>query len=356
MSQEFNFATPRKQKVGRTDAEGTGIGGTSWTNKIRIQNYNGETVTIKPSVGNLPPYYIHYYDNGQFIEFDSVTIDSSNGNGVSTIGCVCPNDQTALIASHHIRYQNSDLIGCRTTGDLATSSQITNISPNSHDNEFINDLIHGSGGSNATYGFYIRGNNNLYDSCEFYDTGMYGGQVYNGTYTGPGSPSNNIIRNSIFRDITLGMNDGRTAILLTGDDNQAYNNIAYNITAPGGFNGNQGGFAIYQGLRNKIYFNTVVNCGKAISYGGTNSEIKDNLTGGNAIDTPVNEGAITPILSNNITGVNLVTNFVNASGGNLHLLSGSIARSAGVLIIGITTDKDGVLRGNPPDVGVYQFV
>ncbi|MFZ6028744.1 MAG: right-handed parallel beta-helix repeat-containing protein [Chloroflexota bacterium] len=47
--------------------------------------------------------------------------------------------------------------------------------------------------------------------------------------------------------------------------------------------------------------------------------------------------------------------FVDAGGGDLHLLAGSAAQDAGAAVSGITTDADGERRDAAPDIGAYEL-
>ena len=90
----------------------------------------------------------------------------------------------------------------------------------------------------SSFGFYSGGDNNLIDSCEIYDTGGAGIQIYHGVSDAVGQAANNIIRNNRIHDIRRsGDAPGRLLwgiIIGNGSNNQVYNNLIYNMGISGG--------------------------------------------------------------------------------------------------------------------------
>lgn len=118
-----------------------------------------------------------------------------------------------------------------------------------------------------------------------------------------------------------------------------YNNVVYGINSAGNgiFIRNPNGDS-YPRL---IYNNTVdVGSAAAITNSGATVDIRNNI--------------------GPTTTYNLATNsayYVNQVGANYHLVGGSAPIGAGVYLGGaVPTDKDGVTRTNPPDIGAYQYV
>ncbi|MBI4787628.1 MAG: hypothetical protein HY782_11340 [Chloroflexi bacterium] len=107
----------------------------------------------------------------------------------------------------------------------------------------------------------------------------------------------------------------------------------------------------------QIYNNTLVGCGTVgVKANGTSAQIFDNIvvnTSGTAINAPANT------VFNNLTGSSSTAGFVNAAGGDYHLLANSPAVDAG-RNSGLFPpfDYDDVSRpqGAKTDLGAYEFV
>ena len=163
------------------------------------------------------------------------------------------------------------------------------------------------------------------------------------------SNPNHIIRRNIIFNQRAGNFTGAAIGLYTGV--QVYNNIIYSISPPSyavellnglDFQGN----ANNAGYTKYLWNNTFdVTSDKAIYFRpGTYSSSYGNNIG------PSPGGA----------GGNLAFNsayFANAAGRNYKLVAGSAPTTGGVTPpFAIPTDFDDVQRGNPPDVGAYEFV
>ena len=119
-----------------------------------------------------------------------------------------------------------------------------------------------------------------------------------------------------------------------------YSNIGTmtNCTVTGNTAGSGGGFYTVR------YASTVTNC---IFYGDTGGEISVLIDGGNLDHCNVQGGY--PGVGN----INADPLFVSAPG-DLHLRAGSPCIGAGAFHYGLTTDKDGKSRPDPPTIGTYE--
>jgi hypothetical protein len=107
------------------------------------------------------------------------------------------------------------------------------------------------------------------------------------------------------------------------------------------------------GTNIKIYNNTVYNNEyMGISVSGGSGEIRNNISYGNG-NQNIASGKYTA--SNNLTSN---PNFVNGGASDFRLQSNSPAINAGVNLVDVPTDKDGVLRpqGGAYDIGAYEYV
>jgi hypothetical protein len=374
--------------------------GSSWTNKIRIANYPngcspnaahscgspGELVIIRPTV------FIDYNEfspilataNLKYVEFDGINIDGSGWTGAGAVGFGTQGIRNPDYKPHHIRIMNAEMIGdfCSQSGGQGaittcmTAGGGSTIGFGAHDFdpgqvepigffEMINLKIHGAGqyypdGPTAgSYNIYVSGPNNLVENCVLYDAWNWSIHVYNGSGE---SADNNIIRNNTIYGVRVGQDPGHRlgGIAFTGQNNQAYNNVVYNITD--GADG-PGCLSIYLGDNNVYYNNTCYNLSVAaasITGGGNNNSFRNNI--GYSTNGGFLGGGTGTIQSNNVT-----TNpeFVNAGAANFHLAAASgPAYNTGTPVTtstmygtSVSTDKDGIARPQAGswDVGAYEF-
>jgi hypothetical protein len=345
---------------GGTYAEGldspTMGSGTDWNSPVRVAAYPGETVWMKPPAG---PAAVIYLTSQRYVEFDGINLDASNATSARHMGGLWINWETDTVTAHHIRFQNADITGNRIGGDLQTSYQGINIAVPSGGgvgfNELLNVRIYGTGGPNANYGMYIHGSNNVMDGCDIYDVGYMGIQIYN---DGGATPTGNIIRNNRIHDITQGMDARRMGILVAGNNTLVYNNIIYNINANGSYSqGSTAAISAFAGTGNKIFNNTIVNNrSTAIDLGSvSNTEVRNNITYGNAFEGILSSGGTGTTLSTNLFGID--AQFVNTGAGDFHLKSGSPAIDAGTNVAAVSTDITNTPRpqGKSYDIGAYEF-
>ncbi len=333
--------------------------GTSWSNKILVQAFPGETVWLAPASGS---FAIYFFGTQKYIEFDGINIDGSHV-AYAVVKIEYGGGQTP----HHIRMRNLEVIGNSNgiaEGVFAPQHIICTAFAAGAigGNEFINLTVHGGGDvGDFSYGFYIQSPDNLIENCNVYDTAGFGIQIYNGNqnspYFGP-SPDNNIVRNCFVHDITRSGNTNRVGIMVTGVNNAIYNNVIYRI----GLGADGAGLYVYTGSGNKLYNNTVYGGtaeGIVIeSTAGSANEVKNNISYNNAGGNFRDSASGTLTATNNTGGTN--PNFFNASGGDFHLTASStLAIDHGTTLAIVTTDIEGTPRPQPAggvyDIGAYEY-
>jgi hypothetical protein len=251
--------------------------------------------------------------------------------------------------SHHIRFQNAEILGNRLPGDLGTSRNGIQLFGAPGSNEILRVKIHGGGGPNAFLGMYIHSDDNIIDGVEVYDMGMTGIQIYN---YGSHAPTGNIIRNSRIHDIVAGFDTRRGGVVISGDNTLFYNNLIYNINADGS-GSDATALNIYTGANNQILNNTVSN-NLAVAISTTSNVagaiIANNIAYANSINSPVDQGSGTT-QTTNLIGINPL--FVNADAANYQLSSpASPAFNTGTTYAAVPFDALGVSR---PQCGVYDI-
>jgi hypothetical protein len=338
--------------------------GTSWSSKVRVAAYTGETVWMTPLVhgsGN-PGAVIRFSAGGEhYIEFDGINMDGRNVM-YGTVGFVID----AASEPHHVRVQNAEVIG-RSTDNSAYSGYAAHCieihggrKPMVGGFEFRNLKVHGGGRpgtgtfAHNGYGFYIAGPNNLIENNDIYDNRGAAIHVFNDDGA---SPDNNIIRNNRIHDETRNANIGQLwGILLLGSNNQVYNNCIYRVRAEPGTNPGGQGLAI-EGTGNSVWNNTIFDIaseGLTIAARSTSTVVRNNILYGNGINF-ADAGSGT-IRDHNIdNGTNPL--FTDAAAGNFTLQAGSPARNAGTAIGQVTTDIIGASRPNESvyDIGAYEY-
>jgi Concanavalin A-like lectin/glucanases superfamily/Right handed beta helix region len=153
------------------------------------------------------------------------------------------------------------------------------------------------------------------------------------------------------RGVTVG-----GAVVATGPtDNFIYNNIIHNMT---GTNGQGRCFAFWGGADNLLANNTCYNSNMPYNSLCVDSHVimQNNIWAGTTA-APSLCGAITGTISHNLTNPTLASTFVNAAGGDFHLVLGASAIDAGTAQAAIAVDYDGVSRPQNGvfDLGAYEF-
>jgi hypothetical protein len=247
-----------------------------------------------------------------------------------------------------------------------------------HDNSFGYTSLQTSSGANLMAGiyiefmvdgsFYIRNNtfNNLECPIRFSPRGI--------SDPNPNAKGHNLegiyIYNNVFNGIGNAGADGNGRLIdwasqygvYDVSNLQFYHNTAY-VNSGGAYNGlslfanNVFGHASNINIKNNIFQgfdpgNPVVyqiDAGEGID----NLHIDNNIFYLNGSDTVLQDGAAaTNYTANN----NLVKNpSFNTLGSDFHLLSNSAAINNGTYITLVATDKDGVVRANPPEIGAYEY-
>lgn len=335
--------------------------GTSWSNKVRIANYPGETVWLAPTT---PPSGVArniWLDcNCHYIEFDGLNLDGRPAN-ISGIWVSTNNGNDP----HHIRIQNAELI----TGAHGSDGAVQFGAHGSNmpigatgSNEALNLVIHG-GGLPGSCGFncseiavYLIGPNNLVENCDMYDTSGAGLQIYSRA----DPASNNIVRNNRIHDITRSGDPGQLwgIIIALGTNNQIYNNIIYGLNFASTDPNGSAAIAV-GGTGTKVYNNTIynnVNTGISVAVSAVNAEIRNNIAYLSSVQNYYNIGTGTTHTNNLDNGTNPL--FVNAASADFHLQTSSPARGIGADLTSVcppcATDFDGNTRV-VWDAGVYAF-
>src|SRR5206468_12390566 len=180
---------------------------------------------------------------------------------------------------------------------------------------------------------------------------------------------NNIVRNSKFHNDSIGTSPGGGEVLVgMGQNNVLYNNLVYNSL--GGIMVNYGATGT-QLLNNTVYGNTDYNFAGidiAGSHDGhsppSNTLVENNIMYQNGID--YKHVGTNTTSDYNLTGDSTAvgthsknnTNplFVNATGSNFQLQTGSAAINAGTALTQAPEDRAGVFRplGTAYDLGAYE--
>ncbi len=351
-------------RAGTYDESLTGIAsGTSWTNKVRIAAYPGETVTVMPSIqAHTVGGVVIAISSGHYIEFDGINVDSSNvsSGGIIWIG---NNNSTSQEDANHIRFQNLTVYAG--VGNVGGSADIN---VNSGNNEFLNLTVHGGGISGlcgfecASYAIYLAGSNNLIDHSDLYDTSGAGVQIYCNVSAHANcegrSPDGNIVRNTKIHDIVRTGDLNETwGIVVIATNTTLFNNIIYNIAAGSTSQPGNAGIAL-AGTNNTAWNNTIYsvrNSGIRIDATSSGAVVQNNIVYLSSVANYSDGGGASTTHDHELEGTDPV--FVNAGAADFHIQTSSPAKNAGVTLAGVPTDFDGIARpqGAAYDIGAYEF-
>jgi hypothetical protein len=311
--------------------------GTSYADAPVIRGYPGE-VAVLVGVDLQAAAYVIIQDlvlDAQGAAVDAIAVGNSG--------------------AHHVRFINIEAKN--------SANHVVQISHLGHHIEFLGGRFHDAGNPTSPvteyprcYGFYVIGNDNLFDGIEVYNIPSYGIHNYNSILP---YPSRNIYRNSVFHHTGLQIVSSSAILLAKGADNAAYNNILYSNNGHGITTG-------YGDTNTKIYNNTI--------YGGAQKGIFLSTNAPNG-SLSQNAQVINNIVFNNATGAildlgptgagqavlaaNLMLNplFVNPSGNDFRLQAGSAAIDAGTVLSEVAQDFARVPRPQGPryDIGAYEF-
>lgn len=231
---------------------------------------------------------------------------------------------------------------------LQASSAVTgvvNLEDTAHNQYIVFDRLTLDANSLASYGLRASAVNTIR-----FQNGVVKGATVNNVYT-PNSSNIEILANRITGAAEDGVNmGGNTGGLIA-------NNLVY---ANNGASGR--GIAIRSGSNGvKVYANSVGFNGLRginITPGAVNTLVKDNIAYGNGTDQILDEtsGAGGNVVSNNLTTNPSWAN-ATAPTWDFHLTSSSTAAiNSGVALAEVTTDFEGTVRGNPPELGALEYV
>lgn len=316
-------------------------------NPITLMSNPGDTVTLLN--GNAAgDTFIEFTGTDWFVmkdfqcngEFDTAAVEA-DAMGV----CIKFNS-----GSTNIVIDNVDIYQTRCMGIFLNGGAAFNEIKNSDLHHNGNNCPGAGGGNDLGYDIYNdSGNLNVHHN-DMHDGPSYAIQSYD--QSGGDLHDIRICDNRIWNK---GQGTPSAGAIVSGGigDNLICNNQIFNNTGYGIALGTGDGTYGMSILHNTIYGNS----GPAVVLNPMASVhdniIRNNILFGNGTDAIVdNSGNGTNVKTPNTTSDPA---FVNAAAGNFHLTALSLARGAGVAGTGVTTDFDGVARGNPPDAGAYQY-
>lgn len=270
-----------------------------------------------------------------------------NVHWVTFDGFVVDGMQVGINNATHIRLINAEI----------GNSPDNGISEENGDNfELINLFVHDNGdpigcnpdlsGKGPCHGFYIGDASN-----GLIDGGVWSGSHDHGIHGRPSCGDNLIIRNATFRNQNAGVAIG----CYGGSNVRMYNNTIFD-----NLGGIQNETSSGEVVHNTIYNNG--NFGVKIADGAHNYQNNISYNNGGLGNFSIETGGSTFLanLCNSIlAGVCSFSGdpeFRNAPGGDFHIkIAGSPANNNGTFTSLVTTDQDGNNRGNPPEIGAFEF-
>jgi hypothetical protein len=320
-----------------------GPSGLSTSSPTTIKAYNGESVIFKgtgissgsDSINGVNHFVIDgiTYTNfniGFIVQsVNDVTIRNSTVHDVGQQGWFVHTNSSYVTLDHDTAYNtgllpsyNGEGIYIGTSASSAPYDNTNNITVTN--NTVYNTSDEGIELKNASYKVLVDGNTftNVNNANNSY--GLGGGAIEINQSGGYNGNPQDIIRNNVVSNTPIGIR------VDTGST--VYNNIVYGVSGTG--------IKVDSGdsYTRNIYFNTIDAATTKAFVSGNNQVVKNNIG---------------PSSSGNIA--NNTAFYVNAANHDYHLVAGSAALNVGTSISGITTDKDGVTRASPPDMGAYEY-
>jgi hypothetical protein len=303
--------------------------GTSWAAPVTIAAYPGDQVIIRPSWA-----YVAYFAYCHHVMLDGFVLDGAN----VTHTVVLINEE-----AHHIKIQNSEVVGAPRSGILVSNYG----SVNSDYNEFVNLDVHDNGTTDFDHGIYLKTSNNLVDRCSVHHNAGWGVHIWNSYYPDE-SANNNIVSNNVIYDNADIGDRGAGIVLSCGSGNLAYNNLIW---------GNDIGIQVDYGVSDTKVYNNVVymndRYGVRVGSESTRAIVRNNIVyqNGSAV-TDMGSGTVE---DHNLTEID--PKFVDIVAYDFHLQPTSPAIDAGVALDLVPDDFDGIPRpqGAGYDVGAFEF-
>ncbi len=276
--------------------------GTSWNNKVRIANYNGEVVLMKPSdpqafrvmafAGNGPG---GNSGSQHYIEIDGINMD---GSAFVNAGANVVKIESAVnYNAHHIRLQNCEMIGSTIpTGTGLSTNTIILITDLAFGNvgfhEILNVVGHHAGGvGSGGYFLYLQASDCTVDTFEAYDVRGAGISIYNGD-VGDSSASRNTITNGHIHDVHQIASDPRTQGIVVGrgSDNVLSHLLIEDIESSQAY-----GIDLYHCFTTSVVDCTIqrANHGVIVEAGATDTTLTGNTSTDNATYDYLNQGVNT---------------------------------------------------------------
>jgi hypothetical protein len=333
-----------------------------------LASYPGETATIQGGNGQAEVQLDNFTTVLHHFVFDRLTLDAINNTNAGISGALYLAGGT-----HDIVFQNGEIkngwVNCIQTS--INNSTIGNYSGLQILNSHVHDCGLNPAQSNSGYPFYAISDGNILQGSEL-DHGHGYGYHLNNCPTQ--SVNNQVIDNRIHdNQITVagGASSSFGVALLCSTGTRVVNNLIYNNGQSGACGGCQAGGifdttnSIGDVLLNNTIFNNTEECILFQSYGGTNTA-ENNLCWHNGSGIIDAGGTGSPSLITNLNPVNQTTGsggsdplFVNPglSPPDLHIQSGSPARTGGTTNVIAAVDFDGVARpqGATYSRGAYEF-
>ncbi len=315
-------------------SEKTSLGaGTGWDCPMVVAGMPGEIVVIRPPDREGSDLLINLMSKQQYLIFDNLVLDAED----VTLPFKSQSRDGKEPPPNHIRLINCELKNAKGSAAFLLGE----------DHQFINCRIHNSGHSNKDHGLYVSGGRNLIQGCDIYHNSGCGIHLYNGSGE---TASNNVIRGN--RIHNNGLAGGGYGIgLHTGRKNLVYDNVIW---------GNPFGIVVANGGSEEMIFNNTIhgNRGPGIAIAADDETranlVRNNITVGNRDPNLLNQSKTT-VCDHNLVASN--PHFRDPKGNDFHLQPGSVAIDAGVAILEVRSDHDGILRpqGKSYDLGAYEY-